>query len=268
MTVLIKYPYETKEVINNFILRKQKELTGEDFAKWAGWMDTDGAISKGKNSKKVSVVLSLKDKSPVELFSKIFETSLCYREGKTRPPKYVREMYPHMQDKIYTSKIYNSRINSKDKVEWVAARIYPYLLKPEKKDYVTKVLGYTPESKNLSDWTRQELINYVCTAIEGDGGFELRRKSMVMGFYSSDSEYVSLMKYILEEKLNLPEFNLYERHSYNTLQGERTKYALKKCFSQKSSFEYNDFLKEMIEAMTMDRKKQMIIDYLKINEVE
>ena len=52
MTVLIKYPRVTKEVINDFIKRKNKELTSLDWAKWAGWFDTDGSFSiRGKGKK-------------------------------------------------------------------------------------------------------------------------------------------------------------------------------------------------------------------------
>ena len=269
MTVLIKYPYATKEIVNNFILRKEEELKGEDFAKWAGWADTDGSIEKTKSNIH-RFCLKLKDKSPVELFSHVFETSLSYRENKKRPPKYVRERYPHYIEKIYTSKEYVSEVRPINKTKWVVEKIFPYLLKPEKKEYATEVLGYTPESKNLSDWTRAELINYIATAFEGDGSFSLRnkKKTIALEFHSSDSEYFSLIKYILEEKLNLPEFTIYEGSSYNTINGEKTGYKMVKSFSQKNTPEHNDFFKEIIEAMTMDRKRQNVIDYLKINEME
>ena len=162
------------------------------------------------------------------------------------------------------------KVKTKSKTKWIIEKIYPYLLKPEKKEYAVKVLGYTPESKNLSDWTRAELINYISTAFEGDGSFwtPKTKKTITLEFYSSDSEYISLMKYILEEKLNLPLFIFFEKSSYNTINGEKTMYMISKSFSQKNTAEHNDFFKEMIEAMTMDRKRQIVIDYLKTNEVE
>ena len=213
MTVLIKYPVTNEEIVNNFILRKEEQLKGEDFAKWAGWADTDGSIEKTKTNG-FRFTLRLKDKSPVELFSHVFESSLRYHEGKKRPPKYVREKYPKYRDKIYTSKEYISEVKTKSKTKWIIEKIYPYLLKPEKKEYAVKVLGYTPESKNLSDWTRAELINYISTAFEGDGSFwtPKTKKTITLEFYSSDSEYISLMKYILEEKLNLPLFIFLKNH--------------------------------------------------------
>lgn len=270
-TTLIKRPYNTEEIVNNFILRKEEQLTGEDFAKWAGWADTDGTLVKNKNNK-LLFSLKLKDKSPVELFSHVFESSLIYQEFKTRPPKRDREKYPHMRNKIYTAKVYKSEIWASDKTKWIVEKIYPYLLKPEKKEYAIEILGYTPKSKNLSDWTRAELINYIATAFEGDGNFHLPKqnkgKSLLLNFYSSDSEYISLVKYVLEEKLNLPLFNLYQKKEYDSLEGKKHMYNIWKCFSQKNTPGYNDFFKEIIEAMTMDRKRQIVIDYLKINEVE
>lgn len=271
MTVLIKYPHSTKEIVNNFILRKEEKLTGEDFAKWAGWMDTDGSIEKKKNNAS-KFGLRLKDKSPVEQFSHVFENNLNYYEIKTKPPKTYTDKYPHMRDKVYTAKVYCSEITSANKIKWLTKKIFPYLLKPEKKEYAIKVLGYTPESKNLSDWTRTELINYIATAFEGDGSFGLKKSknaaSLQLVFCSSDSEYISLVKYMLEEKLNLPEFNLNEQPEYDSLEGKKHGYRLYKGFSQVHSSKYNDFFKEMIEAMTMDRKRQIVIDYLKLNEVE
>ena len=60
----------------------------------------------------------------------------------------------------------------------------------------------------------------------------------------------------------------FEKTSYDTIKGEKTMYMIAKSFSQKNTAEDNDFFKEMIEAMTLDRKRQNVIDYLKINEVE
>ena len=42
MTVLIKYPRQTKEGNKVFFEKKDQELTNLDWAKWAGWSDTDG----------------------------------------------------------------------------------------------------------------------------------------------------------------------------------------------------------------------------------
>ena len=87
MTVLIKYPPQTKKRNKDFFERKNQELTNLDWAKWAGWFDTDGFFGLEKTG------LRLKDRQPVEMFSKIFETSLCYRTQKTITPEPRRKEY-------------------------------------------------------------------------------------------------------------------------------------------------------------------------------
>ena len=42
LSVLIKYPTQTKEGNKIFFEKKDQELTNEDWAKWSGWDDTDG----------------------------------------------------------------------------------------------------------------------------------------------------------------------------------------------------------------------------------
>ena len=49
LSVLIKYPYLTKESSKVFFEKKDQELTNLDWAKWAGWFDTDGCFSKMLN---------------------------------------------------------------------------------------------------------------------------------------------------------------------------------------------------------------------------
>jgi hypothetical protein len=81
MTILIKYPKTNKETEKDFFNRKDKELTNLDWAKWGGWFDTDGYFySKGIHN---IIGLKLKDKEPVELFCKTFETSFRYNEHNT-----------------------------------------------------------------------------------------------------------------------------------------------------------------------------------------
>jgi len=60
MTVLIKYPRTTKLNVKYFTERKNEELTNLDWAKWAGWFDTDGSFSvnvKKANDYKCSLFL-------------------------------------------------------------------------------------------------------------------------------------------------------------------------------------------------------------------
>ena len=103
------------------------------------------------------VKLSLRDRQPVELFSKTFETSLTYNEWKTITPE------PYRYE--YTAQVYTARLKA-EKAVWFTKNIYPYLIKQEKKDFAAKLLGYRPESKDFADWTPQEVRNYLATTVE------------------------------------------------------------------------------------------------------
>jgi len=46
MTVIIKYPKQENKTNKEFFKRKEQELTNLDWAKWAGWFDTDGCFAK------------------------------------------------------------------------------------------------------------------------------------------------------------------------------------------------------------------------------
>ena len=52
MTILIKYPRETKESNKVFFEKKDQELTNLDWAKWSGWFDTDGCLHSKFNRSK------------------------------------------------------------------------------------------------------------------------------------------------------------------------------------------------------------------------
>ena len=94
MTVLIKYPKQTEKRNKVFFEKKDKELTNLDWSTWGGWFVTDGSLHPKSKSKNIlnmakyssKCELELKDKQPVELFSKIFECSLKRREMKTTTP--------------------------------------------------------------------------------------------------------------------------------------------------------------------------------------
>ena len=45
MTIIIKYPRQTKEGNKVFFEKKDKELTNEDWAKWGEWIATDGTLT-------------------------------------------------------------------------------------------------------------------------------------------------------------------------------------------------------------------------------
>jgi hypothetical protein len=253
LTNLIKYPQQTKESNKVFFEKKDKELTDLDWAKWGGWWDTDGSFP----SLRREAILRLKDRQPVELFSKTFETSLTKSITKTITPEPYRYKY------IIT--MYNAALRGK-KAVWFAKKVYPYLIKQEKKDYAVKLLGYRPESKDFADWTPQEVRNYLATALEGDGNFALFLGKKVRGIRarisSSDVQYLSNIKYLAETRLGLI-FNLSEVATYKTQEGIKTKYIL---YMDSSSRKQNniDFFKSLVKdnVMTLDRKKQKVQEFL------
>jgi hypothetical protein len=131
-----------------------------------------------------------------------------------------------------------------------------------------KILGYVPDSKNFSDWTEQEVVHYLATAFEGDGNFDLiklkNNYALNLSFSSSDSEYLSLVKYLIEKTFKLEKnIQMREGKTYKTKKGESTEYTLYLYTNSKSELNYmiNKFSEDNV--MTMDRKKQNVLNYLK-----
>ena len=258
MTVLIKYSKQTKESSEVFFEKKDKELTDLDWAKWGGWIATDGTLTYTYAKKPQRwikrVDLKLKDRQPVELFSKTFETSLTNYLNKTTTP----------DGKKYTITMHQAILRGK-KAVWFTKHVYPYLIKEEKKDFAVKLLGYRPESKDFADWTPDEVIHYLATALEGDGRYyvhQRKSKTIEMALFSSDAQYLSDVQNLANTKLGLI-FNLQERSTYKTKKGIRTKYMLKGYCSRRNPNNLGFFQSLMKDGvMTLDRKKQRVQEFL------
>ena len=203
------------------------------------------------------VSMKLSDRQPVELFSKIFESSLRYNECKTITPEPYR--------KEYIAKTYKSEMNSK-KAKWFTKNVYPYLIKEDKKDFAVKVLGNRPESKDLAKWTKDELIHYLATAIEGDGSIQVHnkngRKALRIDMFSSDPQYLSNIVTIGADKLNLVS-RFKKISTYLTQKGLRTKYRLF-IFCSKTNPNNLNFLESLLKhnVMTLDRKKERVQEFV------
>jgi len=257
MAVIKKVKQKTKEELEQFINLKNLLTSNLEWCKWAGWMDTDGAIQvikhKSKNkANQIRVGLGLKDRQPVELLSDFFETNLIYKEFKTITPEpYRRE---------YTAKIYHTNIYG-DKAACITKNIYPYLLNDAKKQFAIRLLGYEPESKPLDDWTKEEFVSYFATVVEGDGHIELihnkKSKRVRIAIKSSTIEYLCSLKYLLEKLFNL-DTNIVEKQTYQTLNGIKTKYDL--LIKSQESDIYNLLVAPNI--MTLDRKKNKIVEFI------
>ena len=257
MTILIKYPKQTKKTTEDFFKRKDQELTNLDWARWGGWFDTDGSFSSAYHTNHKAgcneARLKLKDRQPVELFSKIFEASLRYTESRTITPEPYRKEY---LAQIYAAILYGPR------AVWFTKNVFPYLIKEEKKDFAEKLLGYRPQSKDFEDWTPNEVTYYLATATEGDGDIQCisgkKTNHIRLRINSSDVQYLSDIKYILEKKLAMKS-TLAELSIYKTQEGIKTKYTLCIYCSQKNP-ENLPVLKNLIKdnVMTLDRKKQTV----------
>ena len=248
MTVLIKYPKQTKKTNKDFFKRKNQELTNLDWAKWAGWFDTDGWFRIEKNGGK-RAPLYLKDRQPVELFSKTFETSLTSRKHKTITPEPYRYEYTTIEHMVSLAG---------EKAVWFTKNVFPYLIKEEKKDFAEKLLGYRPASKNFTTWTDDETVHYLATVIEGDGSFWVwgkKNSSITTLISSSDKQYLANIQSLSKNKLGITS-TLFARKAQ---QGLKTKYGVRINGSLRNSNNLG-FFKNLVKdnVMTLDRKKQKV----------
>jgi hypothetical protein len=259
MTIIIKYPRQTKEGNKVFFEKKDKELTNEDWAKWGGWIATDGTLTYTYAKKPQRwikrVDLKLKDRQPVELFSKTFETSLTDYLNKTITPEGVkREITMHQA------------VLREEKAEWFTKNVYPYLIKQEKKDYAAKLLGYRPESKDFADWTPDEVTHYLATALEGDGNYILDKRRKNTGIYvrliSRDVQYLSDVINLVDDKLGKLFSGISEKNTYTTKDGEEHHmYRANGYGSLNHNFDiFQSLVKDGV--MTLDRKKQRVQEFL------
>ena len=261
MTVIIKYPKQAKQTNKEFFKRKDRELTNLDWAKWAGWFDTDGSFSRQKRKTsqgyQLFATLKLRDKQSVELFSQIFETSLCYQEGVTITPNGTK----------YMSKVFKAALSSV-KAEWFTENVSPYLIKEAKREYAGAVLEDTVRSKDFNTWTKDEVTHYLATVIEGDGSVRVREhirgnnKSLSITIVSNDTQYLANLVSIAASKLNVHS-KFRKTKTYQTKRGTMTMYALYILCSRKNRKNI-DFLKSLLKynVMTLDRKKERVQEFV------
>ena len=259
MTVIIKYPKQSKKINKEFFKRKDQELTNLDWAKWAGWFDTDGCFvnqwNKEHKGYQLFVSLKLTDRQPVELFSEIFETSLCYLEDNTITPNGVH----------YVSKIFKAGLSG-PKATWFTENISPYLIKEAKREYAGAVLGDTVRSKDFNTWTKDEVTHYLATVIEGDGGVQIltrgKARSLAVSVSSNNAQYLANLVSIAASKLNINS-KFKKLRDYETKRGTVTMYTLYIHCSRKNS-ENMDFIRSLLKynIMTLDRKKERIQEYV------
>ena len=259
MTVIIKYPCQSKKRSKEFFNRKDQELTNLDWAQWAGWFDTDGCFvktpRKTKQGYQLFVKLQLRDRQPAELFSDTFETSLVYQESNSVTPNGAK----------YISKIFKAGVSG-PKATWFTENLSPYLIKEEKREYAGAVLEDTVRSKNFNTWTKDEVIHYLATVIEGDGSIQIKsstnKKSINIAISSSDKQYLANLVSIAASKLNI--YSKFRKaKTYQTKRGIMTMYVLHILCSKKNPVNI-DFLRSLLKykVMTLDRKKERIQEFV------
>lgn len=260
MAVIIKYPSQNKTKNKEFLKRKSKELISLDWAKWGGWFDTDGAFdSQGR------VRLSLADREAVELFSKTFETSMVYMEGKTITPEPYR--------KEYISKTYESSLRG-EIAKWFAKNIAKFIL--IKKEKIFKLVG-EPFLVDDTEWTDEEFIRYIATAYDGDGCFGIHNQKNTKNLYrlviklnSSNIEYLAIIKSQIEKRFKTPLISITEGRSYETRLGTKTKYCLSFYVSEDYDHDhpYINFLRVIKDHMTLSRKKNKLIKLIELIDLK
>ena len=259
MTVIIKYPKQTKKTNKEFFKRKNRELTNLDWAKWAGWFDTDGCFTRQWNKKiknyQIFADLRLSDRQSVELFSDMFETSLRYSEGDTTTPDGV-----HHIAKTFRSCLCGA------KAKWFTENLSPYLIKEAKREYAGNLLEDTVRSKDFNTWTKDEVTHYLATVIEGDGSIQIKNSKNTKHFkaaiVSKSPQYLANLVSIAASKLNV-HAKFRKTKTYKTKRGIVTMYALYILCSRKNRKNL-DFLKSLLKynVMTLDRKKEKIQEFV------
>ena len=259
MTVIIKYPKQTKKTNKEFFKRKNRELTNLDWAKWAGWFDTDGCFTRQWNKQRkcyqLFADLRLHDRAPVELFSDMFETSLRYSEGNTITP----------DGKHYVAKVWRAALSG-PKAVWFTENVSPYLIKEAKREYAGALLEDTVRSKDFNTWTKDEVTHYLATVIEGDGSIQIKNSKNTKHFkaaiVSKSPQYLANLVSIAASKLNIKS-RFTKIKTYQTKSGFTDMYALYILCSRKDRTNL-DFLKNLLKykVMTLDRKKEKVQEFV------
>ena len=250
MTVLIQYPKQSKKINEEFFKKKDKELTNLDWAKWGGWFDTDGSFLE---KTRTTIILKLKDKEPVELFCKTFETSFCYQEHNTVTPNGNR----------YVAKEFSGELRG-PKAVWFTKNVAKYIF--NKTTAVKKLLSkhgifYVPYQHIF---TKNELINYISSALQGDGTFYDRNKNNnFITFYSNNVNYLKFIQNELN-KHDVVFGGPYMSPGYNTQTGIRNMFNITlKCKQKEKMIDFYETIIPKIE-MTRKRENAMIsLEYLK-----
>jgi len=255
MTALIKYSTQNEET-NKILFEKLNKLSNLEWAKWGGWFDSDGSFFKKGNT--IGCKLELSDKSPVELFAKMFETTLS-----------VTTLQSNYQRSTNTKKERFIALLSKDKAIYFCKKIHPYII--NKNNSLNNLLKNQNVnlSQNYDNMTTQEFIAWLTCFIEGDGSFTSQKKYPFIRIYSNN---LHLLNYIKKrsEKENIVKFNKVilkqKEGSYkmsstsNIIINRKNGY----CVSITGKKNLLQFYDKIFPFMTLDRKKQKMLEHIEM----
>lgn len=254
MTILIKYPKQSLKRNKEWV--KRMEEKNINWAQWGGWFDSDGSFGKAYNKKnkamEYAIEFKLKDRDPVELFSKIFETTLRYNEWNTKTP----------DGKKHIAKVFRAQLKS-ERAFWFTNKIKKYIL--QKTEDMQRLLSESSTYKPYSEvWSKEEWTSYITTLIEGDGSyFDVSALANQYQYFSLNSNNIHFLQYIVKElkKNNVLDFSKpYFRKKY--IRKDGTKGTMYILYSVGGREKNKKVLESLLPYMTMDRKRQNVLKTL------
>jgi hypothetical protein len=246
------------EETNKILFEKLDKLSNLEWAKWGGWFDSDGSFSYSKK-KQFRAALQLSDKSPVEMFANTFDVNLLTFNYKTNYEKSTGTS----SEKFYAC------ITS-ERAIYFCKKIHPYII--NKNNHLNNILAKVNvkiegEYLTMND---EEFFVWLVSFMEGDGCFAISSKKNSSCKISSNNKH--LLNYIKDRctKLKLVNFTdvylkqkagtTYMSSTSNVLITRKNGYVLNVC--KKS--EIKPFYEKILPYMTLDKKKQKVIESLSI----
>lgn len=254
MTILIKYPRQSLKRNKEWV--KRMEEKNINWAQWGGWFDSDGSFGKAYNKKnkvmEYAVEFKLKDPDPVELFSKIFETTFFYNEWNTKTPN----------GKKYIAKTFRAQLKG-ERAFWFTNKIKKYIL--QKTEDMQRLLSESSTYKPYSEtWNKKEWTSYIATLMEGDGSYlDLSKTVHKYQYFSLCSTNIHFLQYITKELKKHDVLNFSKPYLINKyIKKDGTK-GMEYLLSSAGGREKNKkVLESLLPYMTMDRKRQNVLKTL------
>jgi hypothetical protein len=257
MTTIAKKPRQSEET-NKILFEKLDKLSNLEWAKWGGWFDSDGSFSFDKQ-KQLRAALQLSDKSPVQMFADTFEINLLSSNRRTNYEKSTG-----------TNSEKFSAYLTRARAVYFCKKVHPYII--NKNNHLNNVLAKANIKINdgyltMSD---EEFFVWLVSFMEGDGCFAILRGKTPVCKISSNNKH--LLNYIKDRctKLKLVNFTdvylkqkagtTYMSSTSNVLITRKDGYVLN--VNKKS--EIKPFYEKILPYMTLDKKKQKVIESLNI----